>query len=457
MIDRFRSEFNKLSSNEDMKTIYDHSFKKPCQIHIINSPDDNSHLLLTTHLESIRDKKINHYSLKSKLFPEQLEKIVHNTKWIIHNNVTFKREIERIFLDFGQHILDNQNISKSEIFPITFDSRNKFSALMIMGNMLEINYDEYFITQIKQYKNYQKPINRQNIEPSKTIIPVMNTGLAAVFDPPISIGIFDLTLSQKIRSQEFNILNENAVVKKFHNNVITITKGGKIWIDNNDKKTVKKIFNIMMAIALLFDISTQTIRSSDLAEITFNAKTRNISTYTWSNLGKIDKYLNRYYRVAITRVYRKNISVDLMSKIIQITESIITNYEYTEYLRLILNAHTQLNNEDNSQSFIISWTIIENDLYKKWTKKIHSSKIDKIVKKKLEGLSVDRILDILYLEKIISCDYYLHLKSLQKLRNKIIHKGMDISNKETKICYDSAWNIIDDIVKDIVNLSNIHA
>ena len=91
-----------------------------------------------------------------------------------------------------------------------------------------------------------------------------------------------------------------------------------------------------------------------------------------------------------------------MSKIILITESIITNYEYTEYLRLILNAHTQLNNEDNSQSFIISWTIIENDLYKKWTKKIHSSKIDKIVKKKLEGLSVDRILDILYLEKIIS-------------------------------------------------------
>ena len=125
----------------------------------------------------------------------------------------------------------------------------------------------------------------------------------------------------------------------------------------------------MMAIALLFDISTQTIRSSDLAEITFNAKTRNISTYTWSNLGKIDKYLNRYYRVAITRVYRKNISVDLMSKIIQITESIITNYEYTEYLRLILNAHTQLNNEDNSQSFIISWTIIENDLYKKMDKK----------------------------------------------------------------------------------------
>ena len=26
---------------------------------------------------------------------------------------------------------------------------------------------------------------------------------------------------------------------------------------------------------------------------------------------------------------------------------------------------------------------------------------------------------------------------------------MDISNKEAKICYDSAWNIIDDIVKDI--------
>ena len=72
----------------------------------------------------------------------------------------------------------------------------------------------------------------------------------------------------------------------------------------------------------------------------------------------------------IARVYRKKISIELLSNIIKITESVIKNYEYTHYLRLILGAHTQLNNEDNSQSFIISWTIIENSLRKKWIKKI---------------------------------------------------------------------------------------
>ena len=71
-----------------------------------------------------------------------------------------------------------------------------------------------------------------------------------------------------------------------------------------------------------------------------------------SNLGKIDKYLNSDHRVALTRVYRKKISIGLIYNIIQITESMIKNYEYTKYLRLTLNAYTQLNNGDNSQSLI---------------------------------------------------------------------------------------------------------
>ena len=212
-----------------------------------------------------------------------------------------------------------------------------------------------------------------------------------------------------------------------------------------------------MAIALLFDIPTQTIRLSDLAEIKFNIKTRSISQYSWSHLGNINNYLNYDCRTMITRVYRKKISIGLLSNIIKITESVIKNYEYTHYLRLILGAHTQLNNEDNSQSFIISWTIIENSLREKWIKKIGFSEMDENVKKKLEGSSIDKILDDLYIRKIISHDYYLQLKSLQKTRNKIIHRGDIVSYGSAKNCYNMALDIINDIVKDIVNLSSIHA
>ena len=455
MIDKFRSEFNKISPDEKIKTICNHSFKKPCQVHIINSPSDNNHLLIITHLKLIDDKKIYHYSLKSKSFPEELEKIAYNTKWVIHNDANFKNDIEYVFLIFGQRISNIHDIIQSEISLILFDPHNKFSALMIMGNILEINYDRYIAEQIKQHKNYQKLNKTQNVKLSKT--EDTNTGFATVFDPPISIDEFKPTLSQKIRSDEFNILNKNYIKKRIQKNIIIITKGGKIWIDNDDKKIVEKIFNTIMAIALLFGISTQTIRPSDLAEIKFNIKTRNIVQYRWSNLSKIDKYLNSDYRIAISRVHRQEISSELIYNIIQITESILKNYEYTEYLRLILSAHTQLNNEDNSQSFITSWTIIEKDLYKKWSEKIYSSKINKKVGKKLENLFIDKILDILYIDKIIFYDYYSQLKLLQQLRNEVIHKGKIISNNEAKLCYNSALNIINDVVKDVVNLSSIRA
>ena len=458
IIDQFRSKFDKLTPNEKLNITHDHSFKKPCQVHIISSPSNNKHLLIITQLESIHDKKFYYYPLKPKSFPEQLEKIIRDTKWTIHNEMDLKSDIENSFLNFGRQISDTYNISKSQIFPILSSPHDKFFMLMVVGNMLEINYDRYLTEQIKKkYKEYQKLDKEQNIDPKKITISNTRMGFASVFDPPIIVGKFNPTFSQKIRSQEFDILNKDIITLNFQENVITITKGGKIWIDNDDKKTAQKIFNTIMAIALLFDIPTQTIRLSDLAEIKFNIKTRSIFQYTWSHLGTINKYLNYDCRTMITRVYRKKISIELLSNIIKITESIIRNYEYTHYLGLILGAHTQLNNEDNSQSFIISWTIIENSLRKKWIKKIVFSEMDENVKKKLEGYPIDKILDDLYIRKIISRDYYLQLKSLQKTRNKIIHEGDIVSYDSAKNCYNVALDIINDIVEDIVNLSGIHA
>ena len=458
IIDQFRSKFDKLTPNEKLNIKYDHSFKKPCQVHVISSPSNNKHLLIITQLESICDKNFYYYSLKPKSFPEQLEKIIRTTKWTIHNDMDLKHNIENLFLNFGQQISDTYNIPKSKIFTILSSPHNKFFMLMIVGNILEINYDGYLAEQIKKkYEEYQKLDKEQNIDPKKITISNTNVGFVSVFDPPIIIGKFNPTFSQKIRSQEFDILNKDIVTINFQENIITIAKSGKMWIDNNDKKTAQKIFNTIMAIALLFDIPTQTIRLSDLAEIKFNIKTRSISQYSWSHLSNINNYLNYDCRTMITRVYRKKISIGLLSNIIKITESVIKNYEYTHYLRLILGAHTQLNNEDNSQSFIISWTIIENSLRKKWIKKIGFSEMDENVKKKLEGSPIDKILDDLYIRKIISHDYYLQLKSLQKTRNKIIHRGDIVSYGSAKNCYNMALDIINDIVKDIVNLSGIHA
>ena len=268
IIDQFRSKFDKLTPSEKLNITYDHSFKKPCQVHVISSPSDDKHLLIITQLESIRDKKFYYHSLKPKSFPEQLEKIVRTTKWTIHNDVDLKYDAENLFLNFGRQISDTYNMPKSQIFPILSSPRNKFFMLMVVGNILEINYDGYLAEQIKKkYGECPKLDKEQNINQKKITRSNTNMGFASVFDPPIVIGKFNTSFSQKIRSQEFDILNKDIITLNFQENVITITKGGKIWIDNDDKKTAQKIFNTIMAIALLFDIPTQTIRLSDLAEI----------------------------------------------------------------------------------------------------------------------------------------------------------------------------------------------
>ena len=454
IIDKFRSESNKLPSGKNLENMCSHSFVNPCQVYVISSPSNNEHLLIATQSKLISDKTFHYYLLKSKSYPEELEEIIHKTKWLITHHVITNEYIENLFLMFGQSISDNHAINRSEILPIIFSHYDKFTAFLITGNILEINYDEYLTKKIENYKELDKKITVK-----LPMIPddIMNTGFLTVFDPPIIIGNLNFTLSQKIRSEEFSILNKNSIKINFQKNVITITKNGKIWIDNPDKKTSQKIFNTIMAVTLLFDIPAQTIRPSDLAEIKFDVKTRSISQYSWSPLNPINQYLDRNYRTAIINIMRKRISCKLLSNIIQIAESIIKKYEYTYYLELILHAYTQLNNEDTSQSFITSWTIIENDLYKKWSEKINLSDVNDNVKKKLNNLPVDKILDYLYMDAIIPNDNYIHIKSLQQTRNKIIHRGYVITSNDAKICYDTAWNIINTIVKDIVNLSGIHA
>ena len=460
MINTFRIKFDNLTSDEKKKEQLINSLKKPCQLFIISSPYNNFHLLIKTHIVTLPDKQIMLYPLKSESWLKKLEDFVNEPKWEnlsngemnVSNRDDFKNNLERIIINFGQSVLKgyNDTYSSSSIASQLLHDE-KLATWDIVGNMLEIDYEKYITDQIDDYKRDYKRSKNQHTVQIQEIPSNENKGFATFFDPPIIIGEFNPTITQKINREERTMLSKNEIVKKFQDDAIIITKGGMIGIENKNKDLAEKIFNTIMAVALIFNVPAYVVNSSDLAEVIFDNKTHNINSYSWSTSRRLDTNLDFRNINQLHTFHRKKISVDTITKIMDIAEIIIKNDEYTEYLKLLLSSNTQLNSDQNTQSFITSWIIIERDIYRMWSEKINSARVNRRIREELERWDVHKVLKILYLDKIISSDDYAELSELQKLRNDVIHEGEEVTKKRATNCFNLAHNIIN----NVVNLKNL--
>ena len=462
MIDTFRIKFDNLTPDEKKKEQSINSLKKPCQLFILSSPYNNLHLLIKTHLVTFPDKQIILYPLKSESWLKKLEDFVNDPKWEnlsndemnVSNKTNFKNYLENIIIDFGRRVLKNhEGTYPSSSSSITSQSRfdKKLATWNIVGNMLEIDYEKYITDQIDDYKRDYGRDKNQHTEQIQEISPNENKGFATFFDPPIIIGKFNPTITQNINREEHTILSKNEIIKKFQDDVIIITKGGMMGIENKNKDLAEKIFNTIMAVALVFDVPTYVVNSSDLAEVIFDNKTHNINSYSWFNSRRLDTNLGFRNISQLHTLHRTKISADTIIKIIEIAEIVIKNDEYSEYLKLLLSSNTQLNSDHNTQSFITSWIIIERDIYRMWSEKINSARVGRRIREELERWDVHKVLEMLHLDKIISNDDYVELNQLQKLRNDVIHEGQEVTKKRATNCFNLAHNVIN----NVVNLKNL--
>ena len=75
-------------------------------------------------------------------------------------------------------------------------------------------------------------------------------------------------------------------------------------------------------------------------------------------------------------------------------------------------------------------------------KKLVLARVSKRIREDLDRWDLYRILEILHLDQIIPDDEYYELKTLQSLRNDVIHEGHDVSHKMAEKCYVLAEQII---------------
>lgn len=451
MIDTFRSEFENLSPEEKKKEQMISSLKIPCQIHLISSPYNNIHLMFITHLEHLEDKKIILINLKIDSFIKDLQEFASSSIWDIDEEEikeftasSFKQSVENVIVGFGKRILRTSNYSPESASIGSQALHNpKLAVWDLSGNLSEIDFDNHTITTVRGYKEdyvRDKDVKTEQIRES---IPDQNSGLGTFFYPPLLIGEFNPTTEEKIQEKEYEMLGENVIRTNFNDIGLVVTKGGLIGIENKNLELSEKIFNTIMATAALFGIPLQALRSSEIADITFDIKTHKVQGSSYS-LGskRMEMFHHRNFRQSFYSDIRNHIDIEDMELIIKNAESFINNDEKVYFLKLFLTAYTQLSNSDFSQSFVTAWTIIEKNLYDIWMKKLVSARVSKRIREDLDRWDLYRVLEILHLDEIIQDDEYYELRTLQTLRNEVIHEGHDISNKMAEKCLSLAVQIV---------------
>lgn len=447
MIDNFRTEFEKLAPEEKTKEQMINSLKEPCQIFVLSSPENSFHLLIKTHIENLDDKQISLHPLHYESFLEKLEEFAKNPLWgevILEGEemsvLNFNQSIENIIVNFGKRIVKNLRIeSKSSHIGGQALHNNKLAEWDLVGKLSEIDFDSFTINCVKGYKESYKQFKNTETKQIKETIPDKNTGLGTYFYPPLLIGDFKPSIQQRIQHQEYRILNENVVESNFYQNVMVITRGGLIGIESREKELVEKILTTIMSVAITFGVPLQAINSSELAEITFDNKTHEIRGSSWSSSTKrMDMFFSMDSERGRVSDPRRLISVNDLKKILTASEKIISTDEHIDLLKLLISSYTHFINGDYSQSFITSWTIIERNIYDLWMRKLLSAKISKRIRDDLDRWDLYRVLEILHLDKIIPNDEYIELKSLQGLRNDVIHEGHEITQRTAEKCFNLA-------------------
>jgi hypothetical protein len=116
-----------------------------------------------------------------------------------------------------------------------------------------------------------------------------------------------------------------------------------------------------------------------------------------------------------------------------------------EELRLLSEAFTHINDAEYSQSFVMSWSIIERYISELWKKRLDGKDMDgERIGKLLNSAqwSVDYQLEVLNLSGEIADGEYDIFIEMKSKRNKFIHKGKQIAKEDAERCFNLAKNIV---------------
>ena len=462
MIDIFREEFQKLTSDEQKHEQMINSLRMPCQIHILSSPSKKFHQLLKTHFPQLKDKVIKIIQLSNDTFIDQLEDFQKDPMWLNIDQETPDGEmfpgnpsqyVQQILVNLGKMIRNKADLVTSSYYNGIGGmmlQNNEIAVWDLYGDLNDIGFKENgkritqeyksAFAQMQKEKMFQKPVQ---ITES---VPNTKSGFGTYCYPPLLIGDFDPSLRDQITNREREILNENVIESKFSDIQILINKDGIISLETKERTVAEKILNTIMGVALILGLPLYGVKPSEIANVTIDKSTNRISASSWKESTLRMKMFGFTHRFSPIRElsHRMHISIKDMELVLKKASTLWQSQEHANMLKLLLGSFTHLDNHEFSQSFIMSWMIIERYLYDLWNSKIKGAGVTNRITEDLNRWDVYRVLEILHIDKVIPEDDYVDARQLHSLRNDLIHFGYEVTEKQSEECYDMAFQIITD-------------
>ncbi len=458
MIDVFREEFSKLSDGEKNQKQRINSLDAPCQIYLVSSPSKKSHLLIKTHFDTLPDKSINLLNLSGENYIQEIDEFYKKFTSIdeqanqpmgkIKMYTNYRASIKNGLVELGKSVREGRERDNYSGIGTMSLLENSVAQWNISGNLESIDFIAQVKNHIKEYKDQYARAQKEKLETKPKQVKEYNLnikkGFGVYFYPPLLIGDFNPTIKERIENKEYDLLNEKIIDEIFEGVPLIIKKEGLIGLQTENKKTADNILHTIMGTALLMGLDVHAHKNSELVDLSFNIKDNQVSISSWTPSSLRNQLLDPMSRFMQPRqlIVRHEISIEEIISILEKAKEIYKNQRNLDSLKLILSSFTYYANEDFSQSFILSWTIIEKHLIDLWENKLNSSNISNTRIKDLSNWDSHKITEILHLDGIISDDDYFDIVSLRGLRNNLFHRGQGVTEKQTQKCYQVAFEII---------------
>jgi len=444
-----RENYEKLTSEEKDIIQNLNDYRNPCQIEIFWIKEPDSQLIIKTNFRDLPDKEIvinGPYSRNE--FLEKIKPILLKTKWqrSLHDDTNEKSmffedssypdTLARELHQFIEEIKHRDFIdSASQI--------NEFGHGMMIGdlgwsqhyfgNISNTDYSLEANKVIKGLKNDFETTQKILSKPVR-IVGLNYDGYGTHFYPPVYIGKKPKrTLEQLLHGDKIqHSLHEKAIDAKFDDEIIIVNRDGFIFVKTSEKNTALQILNLIMALGIFHGIPFFIVREHELAQVNYDKKLNRISG--WS-MGGQESLRTPLYRTfwgdsSSLEFITREINENTILKIINEANKIWKNKSLIKKLLLFLESFTHHRNHEFSQSFVMSWSIIEQYIHQIWNDSLQKRKLRNYREDKLGRYSTDQILELLNSSGSLTNEEYELFSDLKKNRNDLFHDSKNI-DKET--------------------------
>lgn len=445
LIDNYRKIIKKPTDVDNYNLRISSDFRAPLQISLmwLKSDKNDLQIFLINHNEEFKDKTINIFGpyeiIKCDAFKD-IEEVIEKGQIFEHikdKELNLVNKLEglirnqiKLLKEEPTNKIGNNGVFYKDCFYFIYN-----------GNIFSSSIDDRI-----SYFQHEKDIQHQFYEISKDL-PLqyeMIPFLAGYIFPPVWIGdILNLSMEDKLMGKKLEDFVEIIYTGEILGRKIIIKNDGYLGIAINEnidgqfKETEIyesiKILNFFFSVFIINDIFINSVQGSEFVYTTYLPEKNFLGESHRSHSKSEELFQERYKAVDLEefKKRRRFIALEKLIELVNLTNQLIKNEKIVDSLNLLIHSFTNLTKGEINQSFILSWTIIEQYLNYKWDNLLNSKQISSSRQKKLKGRNYTASVktEILNLFDIVKDDEYIILNSLRKKRNQFMHQIMSIPNE----------------------------